>query len=136
MKRKIIFFGWFWIVTGIIIGAIVSMWAFNGPLTPPSSMEDYAALPRRFLRLSHIAFIALGMINILYGLCYDLANLKKTFKEISSVFLVTGTLLMPLILLFSAFIEKLKLFSALPISLILISLIIFCYGLSRNRKME
>jgi hypothetical protein len=134
MKRKIICFGWLWILTGIIIGAVVSMWAFNGPLAPPVHMEDYTSLSRRFIRLSHIAFIALGMIDILYGLSYDLAELKKSYKDISSSFLITGTVLMPVILLFSAFFEKIKIFSSIPITLILISLMIFCYGLAHNRR--
>ena len=62
--KKNISFGWFWILVGVIIGAIMGMWSFNGPLNSP--VGDYTSLPRRMLRLSHIAFIALGVINILF----------------------------------------------------------------------
>ena len=66
--KKNISFGWIWILIGIIVGAIMGMWSFNGPLTSP--VGDYVSLPRRMLRLSHIAFIALAIINILFAVLY------------------------------------------------------------------
>src|SRR3989344_3430792 len=97
-------FGWIWILTGILAGAILGMWSFNGPL--PSPVGDYSSLPRRFLRLSHISFIALGIINILYGYEIDKFNMKN--QKLGSISIIIGAVLMPIILIFSAFYENFK----------------------------
>ena len=70
--KKNISFGWIWMLLGIILGAILGMWSFNGPF--PSPLGDYTSLPRRLIRLSHIAFIALSIINILYG--YEIDKIR------------------------------------------------------------
>src|SRR3989338_6035531 len=119
--RKNIKFGWLWILVGIFVGAIMSMWSFNGPFVSP--VGDYDSLPRRMLRLSHIAFIALAMINILYGYEIDKVKLKEKFKSLGSNFILYGAILMPLVLMGAVFYENLKYFAVIPIFLIIISLI-------------
>ena len=54
--KKNVSFGWIWVLAGLIVGGIMGMWSFNGPM--PSPIGDYTSLPRRMIRLSHIAFIA------------------------------------------------------------------------------
>jgi hypothetical protein len=52
---------WGWeIVSGMILG----LWSFGGPIPVPEAIGDYGDLPRRFLRLGHIAFFGLGLINL------------------------------------------------------------------------
>ncbi len=95
-------------------------------------MKDYTSLPRRFIRLAHIAFIALGLISVAYGFSYDLSKLKTKTKKVSAIFLVIGTILMPIILILAAYFEIIKYFSSIPITLIILSLIIFVYGLIKT----
>ena len=127
--RKNIKFGWLWILVGIFVGAIMSMWSFNGPFVSP--VGDYDSLPRRMLRLSHIAFIALAMINILYGYEIDKVKLKEKFKRLRSSFILYGAILMPLVLMGAVFYENLKYFAVVPIFLIIISLIIILAGIMK-----
>jgi len=124
--KKNISFGWFWILVGIIIGAVMSMWSFNGPLTSP--VGDYTSLPRRMLRLSHIAFIALGIINILYGYEIDRIKIKYKLKNVGSKCIIYGAIFMPLVLISAVFFEPLKYLAVIPAILIMISLIIIFVG--------
>lgn len=52
------------LLIGVISGMILGLWSFGGPLPPPEVIGDYGDLPRRFLRLGHIAFFGLGLINL------------------------------------------------------------------------
>jgi hypothetical protein len=124
--RRNISFGWLWILVGIVLGGFMGMWAFNGPLVSP--VGDYTSLPRRMLRLSHIAFIALAIINILYGYEIDKLRIKNKLKRIGSNCLIYGAILMPLLLIMAVFMESFKYLTAIPTVLIVISLLIMVYS--------
>ena len=124
--KKNISFGWIWILCGIILGAIMGMWSFNGPF--PSPVGDYTSLPRRMLRLSHIAFIALAIINILYGYEIDKIKANRKLKRFGSNFMIYGAILMPLLLLIAVFIEPFKYLTIIPALFIIISLFIIVIG--------
>lgn len=124
--KKNVSFGWIWILVGIILGAVMSLWSFNGPL--PSPVGDYSSLPRRLLRLSHIAFIALAVINILYGYGIDNIKIKDKYKKIGSNCIIYGAVLMPLLLLAAVFLEPLKYLTIIPAILIIISILIMASG--------
>ncbi|MBD3252714.1 hypothetical protein GF386_03220 [Candidatus Pacearchaeota archaeon] len=124
--KKNISFGWLWIMIGIIVGAVIGMWSFNGPLASP--LGNYTSLARRMIRLSHIAFIALAIINILYGYEIDKTKLKTKLKKIGSWFMIYGTILMPVLLIISAFLESIKYLTVIPTILISISLFIIIIG--------
>ena len=52
---------------------LISAGIFSGMVIMPVFLKDsllggYASFKRRFIRLGHIAFVVLGIINILYGL--------------------------------------------------------------------
>lgn len=128
--KRNISFGWLWIFIGIILGAIIGMWSFNGPLSSP--VGDYTSLPRRMLRLSHIAFIALAIINILYGYEIDKIKIRDKIKRIGSNFIIYGTILMPLILLASVFYENFKYLTMIPAVLIMTSIFIMVLGKFRK----
>ena len=123
---KNISFGWIWILIGIIIGAIMGMWSFIGPVISP--IGDYTSLPRRLLRLSHIAFIALAIINILYGYEIDRIKVKEKLKKLGSNCMIYGAVLMPLILLLSVYFEALKYLTVIPTILVIIALVIMVSG--------
>jgi hypothetical protein len=126
LGRKNISFGWLWILVGILLGAFMGMFAFNGPL--PSPVGDYTSLPRRMLRLSHIAFIALAIINILYGHEIDKLRIRNKLKRLGSRFLIWGAILMPTLLIFAAFFEPAKYLTMVPAGLVIVSLFIMVCG--------
>jgi hypothetical protein len=52
------------LLIGVASGMVLGLWSFGGPLPVPEAIGDYGDLPRRFLRLGHIAFFGLGLINL------------------------------------------------------------------------
>jgi len=128
--RKNITFGWVWLLSGLICGAILSLWSFNGPLLSP--LGDYTALPRRLVRLAHIAFIALAIVNILYGSSIDNTQLKKKWKNIGSQSLILGAIFMPVLLIIATSYEPIKYFLILPGTLVIIGVFVITIGLLRK----
>lgn len=124
--KKNISFGWIWILAGLIVGAIMGAWSFNGPM--PSPVGDYTSLPRRMLRLSHIAFIALAIINILYGYEIDKIQLKNKLKSVGSMCMIYGAILMPIFLIAAVFFEPLKYLTMISATLVIIAVAIMAIG--------
>jgi len=124
--KKNISFGWIWILAGLIVGVIMGMWSFNGPM--PSPIGDYTSLPRRMLRLSHIAFIALAIINILYGYEVDKIQLKNKLRRIGSLCMIYGAILMPIFLIAAVFFEPLKYLTMISATLVIIAVLIMVIG--------
>ncbi len=52
------------LLIGVASGMILGLWSFGGPLPVPTAIGEYGDLPRRLLRLGHIAFFGLGLINL------------------------------------------------------------------------
>ncbi len=52
------------LLVGVASGMILGLWSFGGPIPVPEAIGDYGDLPRRLLRLGHIAFFGLGLINL------------------------------------------------------------------------
>jgi cytochrome b561 len=129
--RRNIRFGWIWILVGLLVGAVMGMWSFNGPM--PSPVGDYASLPRRMLRLSHIAFIALAFMNILYGYEIEKTKLTQSMKRLGSGLMISGAVLMPLFLLSAVFYEQLKYLTAISATLLIVAVAIITIGLVRKK---
>lgn len=56
---------WTGMVVGVLLGLLMGLWSFDGPIAPPSFIGDYTDPARRLLRLGHIACFGLGMLNLL-----------------------------------------------------------------------
>ena len=54
---------WFSILAGALSGMVMGLWSFDGPVPTPDWIGSYDSLPRRFLRLAHIAMFALGILH-------------------------------------------------------------------------
>ena len=49
---------------GAFSGLVMGLWSFDGPVPVPSWIGDYDSVARRLLRLGHIAFFGLAMLNL------------------------------------------------------------------------
>lgn len=57
--------GWSSLAIGALTGLVIGIWSFGGPVPVPEWIGAYDSLPRRLLRLGHIAFFGLGILNIM-----------------------------------------------------------------------
>lgn len=87
-------FGFLWICVGLLLGAPMAL-AF----LRPSWLGGYGSLERRLLRLAHVAFVMLGLLNIVYGHAMNLGAVSIAFQSPVCVSLFAGSVLMPLCLL-------------------------------------
>jgi hypothetical protein len=92
-------------------------------------LGGYASVTRRYLRLAHVAFIALSIINILYGKELASADLADNIKNIGSTLMIFGAAGIPLACISAAFISKTKYFLSLPATALLVGTIILVIGL-------
>ena len=119
-----IVFGWAWMCIGFLSGMVLGLRAEG-----EGWLGGYAALPRRYLRLAHVAFIALPIINILYGHELGSTDLAENVRSIGAALMVFGAVGIPLTCLAAAFKPKTKYFFPLPASALLVGAVIMVVGL-------
>ena len=120
--------GWITMVLGILTGSIIGLWAFSGPFKPPKSHTNYTDLPRRMVRLGHIALFALPMISILYGQYIDAVPLSDSMKMVGSYFWLICMWGVPLFLFLGSKWLPFKYAEVIPVSCGTVSLFIMAYG--------
>jgi hypothetical protein len=106
-------FGWTLFLAGIVGGMLLGAWVFDGPLPAPERFADYSGLPRRLLRLAHIAAMALGMTNVLYGLELGRLGVHNVIARAGSTCMLVAGATMPVFLTIASFDARWK--WALPI---------------------
>ncbi len=87
------------LLLGVVSGMIIGLWSFGEPLPVPESIGGYDELARRFLRLGHIAFFGLGLINLaIAGHCGRL-NFSPTARRRALMLMNLGNVGLPPLLL-------------------------------------
>ena len=119
-----VLFGWAWMCLGFIFGMTLGLRAEG-----EKWLGGYASVTRRYLRLAHVAFIALSVINILYGKELGSVALPNYIKNIGSALMIFGTAGVPLACISAAFFRKTRYFLPLPALAVLIGIIILVIGL-------
>ena len=119
-----VLFGWSWMCVGLLAGMILGLRAEG-----ENWLGGYASVARRYLRLAHVAFIALSIINILYGKELGTTNLPDYLKNIGSTLMIFGAAGVPITCISAAFVRKTKYFLPVPASAVLIGVIILVIGL-------
>jgi hypothetical protein len=115
--------GWSSLAVGAITGLILGLWSFGGPLPVPEWLGDYGSLPRRLMRLGHIAFFGLGILNILMARQITGAR-RSGYSRAALASMNFGNLLLPPTLMAAAFYEPLKYLMSLPAFAVSLALII------------
>jgi hypothetical protein len=87
---------------GLLGGLGMSLYAFEPIVRPPAALDRYDDLPRRLLRLAHIAAIMLPLINIVLGGWIDRLELPTSAKRWASGLLLAGAALVPAVLALQA----------------------------------
>jgi hypothetical protein len=83
-------FGWIWVLGGVLLGLYMGV-----KFQREDWLGGYNALPRRMVRLAHVAMVALGMLNILFAHSAARARLSPALQGAASASFVAAAVLMP-----------------------------------------
>ncbi len=127
-RSKVI--AWTGMVVGVLLGLLMGLWSFDGPIAPPSFIGDYADPARRLLRLGHIACFGLGMLNLL--LVRELASFEQTCGagRWATGAMNFGNVFLPLVLVSAAVYQPLKYLLPIPAVSVLVALALMAYRVS------
>ena len=120
--------GWSSCTFGIAIGLVLGLWSFDGPVQAPALLADYGATPRRLVRLAHIAWIALGMLNVLFALEAPHLRLRPAGLRAASRALAFGNLALPVVLTLAALWPPAKYLLGPPALCVLLGLGLVAFG--------
>jgi hypothetical protein len=120
--------GWLTMVLGLVSGSILGLWAFGGPFPAPPGHKEYSDLPRRMVRLGHIALVALPIINILYGQYVDSLPLRYNTLYLGSRSMIVCMVGVPLFLFLGSLWQPFKYVEIIPVGAGILGLAIMAYG--------
>lgn len=89
--------GWVGIFLGCVWGAVQGLFFHNDDW-----MGGYTSWSRRMLRLGHISFFGIGLINLSFGLTVEVLGIKNGVSA-ASWLLIAAAVTMPLLCFLSAF---------------------------------
>ncbi|MFO0837316.1 MAG: hypothetical protein U1D55_02225 [Phycisphaerae bacterium] len=117
-------FGWLWIAVGFVSGAVIGLF-----FRRPDWLGGYAALPRRLVRLGHISFFGLGLINILFALSLPHARLAADEAKWAGVAMIVGGFAMPICCGLVAWRERLHPLFVVPVAALIYGGVALARGL-------
>ncbi len=120
-------------VLGSRVGRALGLWSFDGPLTVPAWLGEYDSTPRRLVRLGHIAWLGLGILNVLVGRELAGIALSPGQRRLASVTMNIGNVLLPLTLFAAAVVPPIKYGMGLPATCVFIALALVAYGTWNQR---
>jgi hypothetical protein len=128
--------GWSSVAVGAITGLLLGLWSFDGPLATPTFLGGYDELSRRLVRLGHIAFFGLGILNLLLARDLRELALSDSAKKFSSQAMNFGNVFLPLTLFAAAAYHPLKYAMSLPALAVALALSFAAMGARKDRRRE
>jgi hypothetical protein len=83
--------GWLGILGGILSGAIIGLFFHT-----EGWLGGYGSHARRLVRLGHISFFGLGLLNLLFALSVPLMHVPLQYVAVGSIAFVTAEVTMPI----------------------------------------
>jgi hypothetical protein len=84
-------FAWVWIFLGFASGAWMGL-----RFKDEKWLGGYSSFPRRLIRLGHISFFGLGLINFLFFFTVHALGAKSHLVDLAAGAFLTGGVLMPI----------------------------------------
>ena len=88
----------------------------------------YVSFRRRLLRLGHIAFFGLGLVNVLFALSVEAADLPVAAPRVASLALVVGVVTMPLLCFLSAWRAGFRHLFFVPVLSVVVAVVLVLAG--------
>ncbi len=117
------YIGWIAILFGVISGSIIGLFFHQEEWA-----GGYNSFQRRLIRLGHIAFIGLGLINLAFGITLNSVNIHETCTSISSAGFMVGLLTMPLVCFLTAWKKNFRHLFPLPVFSLITGIISILIG--------
>lgn len=116
--------GWTSLVAGALTGLVLGLWSFAGPFPVPDWIGAYDDLSRRLLRLGHIAFFGLGILNIMLARHLGRPRARAPGARLALGAMNFGNVALPLTLIAAAIHEPLKYLMTLPALAVTLALVV------------
>lgn len=117
-------FGWVWFVFGMLSGAVLGL-----GFARPDFLGGYGSWERRLLRLGHISFFGLGLINILFAVSVPRVALAAPWPMLASWALIVGGITMPACCTLAAWRKPMRNLFPIPVLTLLLGASITATGL-------
>lgn len=102
--------GWTSMILGAFSGAIIGLYFHKDDW-----LGGYASLPRRMLRLGHIALFGLGILNVIFALSLAANPVPSAYASLGSVGFAVAVVTMPACCFLTAWRERLRLLFPIPV---------------------
>ena len=103
--------GWLAILLSFVSGAVIGLFFHRKEWA-----GGYGSFRRRMLRLAHISFFGLGIINLLFGLTVSNLGLDFPAARIASTGFIVAVVTMPLCCYLAAWKRPLRVLFPLPVA--------------------
>ncbi|MCO6430283.1 MAG: hypothetical protein J5J00_05430 [Deltaproteobacteria bacterium] len=111
---------WLYVILGALSGALIGL-----NFQRQEWLGGYGSFRRRMLRLGHISFFGFAILNVMFGVTIELLGDRLL---IASLALLAATLMMPVLCYLTAWIERARLFFALPVAALCVCAALTLYG--------
>ena len=108
-------FGWVWILAGLVSGLVLGLFFHRDDW-----LGGYGSFRRRLIRLGHISFLGLGILNILFASSLPRLHLEGATAALASGALIVGGVTMPACCGLMAWRRGLHLLFAVPVASLLL----------------
>jgi len=116
--------GWSGMLFGLVAGGAIGLFFHD-----ESFAGGYGSFRRRLMRLGHVAFFGLGILNVLFALTLEVTAAELRYPGVASVCLIASSILMPLVCYLTAWKTPFRHLFAIPVVCVAISLILLTEGL-------
>lgn len=113
---------------GIGTGLVMGLWSFDGPVGVPAWLGPYDDVSRRLVRLGHIAFLGLGILDVLLAAELPRLVLSDRAKRVASGAMIFGNVFLPVVLFAAGAWRPCKYVLPLPATAVFVAVVLTAWG--------
>ena len=115
--------GWIGILCGVLSGSCIGLFFHK-----ENWAGGYGSFRRRMLRLGHISFFGLGIVNLMFGLSVTSGGLSSACPDLAAGGFILGAITMPLLCYLTAWRKPFRHFFAIPVLSVGVGIILVLFG--------
>lgn len=108
--------GWAGVLATFVTGAIIGQ-----RFDEAEWMGGYASFRRRLVRLGHISFVGLGLVNIAFAVTVTHLELQPGLERVSSIGFLAGAATMPAASFLTAYRKRFKSIFVVPVTALIVA---------------